>query len=163
MQLEKALELQLKTDVPDVHKDIRLLKDELDKVVDLLSKHESKAKHLEREIEVNRIENIDEPKVLRLMAPLQTSQTELAEQVSQIQKDISGVRMKMPKAETAALMFAEANEKIDDLEAKLERKLEMIKQQLFEFEDQVVGADTKKPMRSRIDELYQIIKYVEQV
>ena len=71
--------------------------------------------------------------------------------------------MKMPKAETAALMFAEANEKIDDLEAKLERKLEMIKQQLFEFEDQVVGADTKKPMRSRIDELYQIIKYIEQV
>ena len=74
----------MKTDVPDVHRDIRLLKDELDKVVDLLGKHESKTKHLEREIEVNRIENIDELKVLRLMAPLQTSQTELAEQVSQI-------------------------------------------------------------------------------
>ena len=44
----------------------------------------------------------------------------------------------------------------------MERKIETLKQQLFEFEDQVVGADTKKPIRSRIDDLYHIIKCVEQ-
>ena len=64
------------------------------------------------------------------------------------------MKMKMPKTEALQLNFKDTDEKIDDLEAKFERKLEMIKQQLFEFEDQVVGADTKKPMRSRIDELY---------
>ena len=68
-QLEKALELQLKADPPDVTKDVRVLKDEVSKVVDILSKQESKAKHLEREIEVSRISALDEPKVMRLLAP----------------------------------------------------------------------------------------------
>ena len=78
----------------------------------------------------------------------------MSNQLSYLAKEIATVKMKMPKAEAAALMQRETDEKIDDLEAKMERKLDMLKQQLFEFEDQVVGADTKKPMRSRIDELY---------
>ena len=43
----------------------------------------------------------------------------------------------------------------------MERKIDALKTQLFEFEDQVVGADTKKPIRSRIDDLYHIIKCIE--
>ena len=41
----------------------------------------------------------------------------------------------MPKAEAAALMQRETDEKIDDLEQKMERKIETLKTQLFEFED----------------------------
>ena len=52
--------------------DVRVLKDEVSKIIDLLSKQESKAKHLEREIEVARISALDEPKVMRLLAPTAT-------------------------------------------------------------------------------------------
>ena len=96
------------------------------------------------------------------MQPTQTEQEEMSSQLAYLAKEMTNIKMKMPKAEAAALLQRETDEKIDELEAKMERKVDTLKQQLFEFEDQVVGADTKKPIRSRIDDLYHIIKCVEQ-
>ena len=126
-QLEKALEIQLKTDPPDVAKETRHLKDELSKIIDLLGKHESKQKHFEREIEVVRLQAVDEPKFARLLQPTQTEQEEMANQLTYLAKEVTNIRMKMPKAEAAALMQRETDEKIDELEAKMERKVETLK------------------------------------
>ena len=59
----------------------------------------------------------------------------MANQLTYLVKELTSVKMKMPKAEAAALMQRETDEKIDDLEQKMERKIETLKTQLFEFED----------------------------
>ena len=42
-------------------------------------------------------------------------------------KEMTNIKMKMPKAEAAALLQRETDEKIDELEAKMERKVDTLK------------------------------------